>query len=157
MRIENNDTLYKIMRNEMIAYFIVLPGIFMLPFTAALQNDYIRVDIWQFEIIYLSIFALALFFWYGMGFSYIDLNRSNNLIVIKYFKIRPKFMKVNPKMIKIPEKAYSRYVISPSFMGLSKELILYVNTKKGEVAYPPINISSLNQNQLERLKKALAF
>jgi len=156
MKFENNKALYKVMRAELITT-LVYAGFFMLSFIDVYQNQYVKLQNWEYAVLVTLFFGAVALFWYGLSYSYFAFDNNGNHIIIKYFRITPKIVKTRPKMVKIPKAAFVKYEIRTSVFGLKKALYLYQNTKNGEVEYPPIYISALNKHEISQLKKALQF
>jgi hypothetical protein len=156
MEFDNGKDLYRILRVELIGT-IVFGATFSVSFIGVYKNSYLPLEGYHYALIILFIFGLLSAYWYGLKHSYFAFNSTNQEIVIKYFRMLPKFIKPKPKMVKIPRSTYVKYTIETSMMGKRKALYLFQRTKKGVVKYPPIYITSLNTNELELLKRALHF
>jgi len=154
MEFDNNKALYSVMRIELIAT-ILFAGSFSVSFLDIYKTDFLPLKGYQFALIIVLFFVSLSYVWYGLKHTYFSINTNGENILIKYFRITPKFIKPKPKMVQIPKRAFVKYKIENSFMGKRKALYLFQRTNKGVVKYPPIYITSLNANELEKLKLAL--
>ncbi len=154
MEFDNTNVLYKVLKYELFAT-IAFGSTFGVAFLDIYNNPYLPLKGYQYAIIIFLIFFFGGFFWYGLHHTYISVNNAGEDIIIKYFRILPKFIRPKPKMIKIPKSTYHSYQIERSFFGLRKNLILLQRTKKGVVKYPPISIGSFNADQMNKLELIL--
>ena len=155
MNFDNNKALFSVMRVELIAS-IVFMGLFSISFLDIYKTKTLPLEGYQFALLIATIFILLALVWYNIMYSYFSIDTSNG-ILIKYFRITPKFITPKPKMVKISKSTYVKYQIKKSFFGLRTALILYQRTKKGVVIYPPIYISALNNEEIKKLKTALQY
>ncbi len=155
MTFDNNKALYSVMRVELIASIIFM-GTFSISFLDVYKSKLLPLEGYQFALLIAAIFLLLALMWYNIKYSYFSIDTSDG-ILIKYFRITPKFITPKPKMVNIPKSTYVKYQIKKSFFGLRTELILFQKTKKGVVSYPPIYISALNKEEIRKLKTALQY
>ena len=156
MEFDNNKYLFKIMTRELYAT-VLFGGSVPIAFLGVYQNNFLPLENYQYALLIVFLFALFSYLWYGQNNSFFSINTNQNAIIIKYFKILPKFINKKPKMVKIPKSAYVKYSIETSYFGRRKALYLFQNTKKGVVKYPPIYISALNEEEIQKLKLALQY
>ena len=156
MEFDNNKALFSVMRIELIAT-IIFAASFSLSFLDIYKTSFMPWDGWQFALLISAVFLGIAIFWYSLNHSYFSLNTNGDSILIKYFRITPKFITPKPKMVEIPKASFLKYTIQSSFMGKRKALFLFQRTKKGVVKYPPIYITSLNSQEIEKLKMALQY
>ena len=156
MEFDNNKFLFKIMTRELYAT-VLFGGAVPISFLGVYKNDILPLENYQYALLIVSLFAFFSYLWYGQNNSFFSINTNGNAIVIKYFKILPKFISKKPRMVKIPKTAYVKYSIETSYLGRRKALYLFQNTKKGVVKYPPIYISALNEEEMQKLKLALQY
>ena len=156
MEFDNNKALYSVMKVELIAT-VVFAASFSVSFLDTYKTDFLPLEGYQFAGLITAIFIILSYVWYGLKHTYFSINTNGDNILIKYFRITPKFIKPKPKMVKIPKRAFVKYEIEESFMGKRKALYLFQRSQKGVVKYPPIYITSLNENEIEELKRALQF
>lgn len=156
MEFDNNKALYSVMKIELIAT-IIFAASFSLSFLDIYKTSFMPWKGWQFAMLIVAVFLVLGFFWYSLNHTYFSLNTTGDSILIKYFRITPKFITPKPKMVKIPKASFVKYTIESSFMGKRKALFLFQRTKKGVVKYPPIYITSLNSQEIAKLKTALQY
>ncbi len=156
MEFDNNKTLYNAMRTELFAT-VIFGSLVPLSFLGIYQNKFIELADYQYALIIVLVYSVVAYFWYGLQPHYISINTNGNDILIKYFRILPKFIKPKPKMVKIPKTTYVKYKIETSSFGMKKALYLFQRTKKGVVKYPAIYISSLKEDEIDKLMIALKF
>jgi len=156
MEFDNSNALFKAMKIEL--YAIVLFGASIpVSFLGVYKNDFLPLKDYQYALLIAALFFSIGIYWYGLKQYFFSLNTNTNDIVIKYFRIVPKFITLKPKMIKIPKNTYVKYTIETSFFGKRKALILFQRTKKGVVKYPPIYITALNKDEINKLTIALKY
>lgn len=158
MEFDNQRVIFSTMRIELIAT-IIFGATFSLAFLDIYKTDFLPLKSYQFALIIVFIFFLVGYVWYGFPHSFFHMETNNSDIIIRYFKITPKFIKAKPKMIVVPKNTYVKYLIEYEnyFLWKRKNLILFQKTPKGIVKYPPIHISSLNEDELQKLKSALQY
>ncbi|MBN2669615.1 MAG: hypothetical protein JXR60_10335 [Bacteroidales bacterium] len=154
MEIENSKGLYKVLRVELIG-IIVFGGSFPISFLDVYTNKYLPLKDFHYALIILVTFIIAGIIWFGLKHSYISFNDEGSQYIFKYFRITPKFIKPKPKMVKIPKESLYKYTIESSFFGLRKALFLFQKTPKGVVKYPPIFLTTLKNEEIQRLENAL--
>jgi hypothetical protein len=74
-------------------------------------------------------------------------------VTIRYYNVHPGFVK--PKELKIQKGSIDEIKIISLFWGWRKLLSISIKTKNGSAKYHPINISLLNKNEIEKLKRSL--
>jgi len=156
MEFDNNKALYSVMRIELIGT-ILFAATFSISFLDVFKTPFLPLEGYQFALLIFVGFITLAYLWYSLQHTYFSINTRGDNILIKYFRITPKFISPKPKMIKIPKTAFVKYKIESSFMGKRKALYLFQKTKKGVVKYPPIYITSLNADEIEKLKLALQY
>ncbi len=155
MNFDNNKALFNVMRVELIASIIFM-GTFSISFLDIYKSKTLPLEGYQFALLIATIYFLLALIWYNIKYSYFSIDTTDG-ILIKYFRITPKFITPKPKMIKISKSTYVKYQIKKSFFGLRTALILFQKTKKGIVSYPPIYISGLNKDEIKKLKTVLQY
>ena len=107
--------------------------------------------------IYLSIiitlFIAAIILLNHLKLFYIIFSNDEGKLILRYLSLGP--FGGSRKSLEFPLKDFVNYQISRKTYGYKKEIILYRQTPKGIAKYPPVSISSLNENEIKKIKKIL--
>jgi len=134
-----------------LAYVIsLIVGVFSLVF--AFSSSYFTFE--NYIMLFFAVF-LFIFFIYLIIIKpeYVYFAEIKNKIIIKNYPARPIFR--NYKAYEINFDALYDYKIQKSFFDKRIELVLTVKTKKGKGNYPPMSLSALSNNELDKLSKFL--
>jgi len=126
----------------------------IIPFIAILlvfmkgRSDslFLEVILSALVLVYLSILLKGPhYFWYS------DLEKE--VILIRYYNVHLFLRKA--KQLRIAKGTIKEYKVFSLFNGWRKSIVIVVVTPDGVASYPPINISLLNDKEVEKLKKSL--
>lgn len=84
---------------------------------------------------------------------YFYFNDQGNKIVLRYYFAHP--IKRKYKAIEVQKKYLAGYQIKSKLGGLSKYLILKVQSNKGTGNYPPISLGGLSTIEIKNLEKSI--
>ena len=95
-----------------------------------------------------SLIGISMSIWYKQEHTYFRYTDDENSIEFKYYHV----VMVSPKrkMIRIKQSLFAKYEIEQD--GKIEKLYLFQRTKTGLFKYPPINISSLNNEDKKKIR-----
>ncbi len=110
------------------------------------------------EHLIMSIFGIVLFLYFVFLIlskpEYIYMEESKGKLRIKTYPARPVLRQY--KAFEIILNTLSHFEIHKSFFGQKISLILWVQTKKGSGAYPPLSLSALSKAEQQKISKYLS-
>ena len=111
-----------------------------------LDRSVYLIGLGVFYIILISINALLKpdFVFYG------DIG---DKIIMRYYPIR--IFNQKKHSIEIPKSKFVKYEIEKYFFGMKERIFLYQKTQNGIARYPGINLSAVDREDIERIKKSL--
>jgi hypothetical protein len=86
--------------------------------------------------------------------QYIYMEESKGKLRIKTYPARPVLRQY--KAFEINLNTLSHFEIRKSFFGLKSSLTLWIQTKKGSGAYPPLSLSALSKVEQQKISKYLS-
>ena len=152
MKIENTKKTLFInqLRYIMVIAFIVF--VVVLLTTDLIREDFLGLNKYYWAVIVSLIYLGQNIVEYLKDYNYIYFNDENNKILFRYIPLRP--FRNKRYSIEISKEKFHGYKIErPSIF--KQEIVLFVKTPQGIAKYPPISISALNEEELNKLKKAL--
>jgi len=142
------DTVFKTSKQK-ITYPILL-ALFITPVIYALVEGF-KANIIIFGLAFIFLFAYLFMLYLKLYYFYYD--DEKNKIIIRYYHSHPYIRKY--KSIEIFKNNLVDYDITTSFFGLRKNLTITVASKNGNIEYPTISISTLNNLEIKKLTAAL--
>jgi hypothetical protein len=153
MEIENTRKTIKInqMRYITVIAFIVLMVVILT--TDLIQNTFLGLSKAYWAIVVALLFLGQNLFEYLKDYNYLYYNdEENNKILFRYISLLP--FKNKRYSIEIQKEQFKGYkILRPN--PFKQEIVFYVSTPQGTAKYPPISISALNEDEFNKLKKAL--
>lgn len=152
MEIENTKKTLFINQMQYITVIAFIVIVVVLLTTDLMRRDFLGLSKYSWAIIISLIYLGQNIFEYLKNYNYIYYNDENNKILFRYVPLRP----FNNKRysIEIEKEKFHGYKIKRPTI-FKQEIVLYVKTPQGIAKYPPISISALNEEECNRLKKAL--
>lgn len=86
--------------------------------------------------------------------QYIFMQESKGKLQIKTYQARPVLRQY--KAFEINLNTLSHFEIRKSFFGLKSSLVLWIQTKKGSGAYPPLSLTALSKSEQQKISKYLS-
>ncbi|MGM0530655.1 MAG: hypothetical protein ACQER7_04830 [Bacteroidota bacterium] len=152
MKIENSKKTMVInqLRYIMVIAFIVI--VVVLLTTDLIRSEFLGLNKYYWAVIISLLYLGQNIYEYLKDYNYIYFTDENNKILFRYIPLRP--FKSKRYSIEINKGKFHGYKIErPSVF--KQEIVLFVKTSQGIAKYPPISISALNEEEFNKLKKAL--
>jgi hypothetical protein len=152
MEIENTRKTLRINQMRYIAVIAFIVIVVILLTTDPFKGESLGFDKYLWAAVIALIYLMLNIYEYLRDYNYIYFSDAENKILFRYIPLSP--FKSKRYSIEIHKNEFHAYKINRSSI-LKKELILFVKTPQGIAKYPPISISALNENEFNKLKKAL--
>jgi hypothetical protein len=153
MEIENKKKTIKINQMRYIAVIIFLPLIVLLLTSDVIEDTLWGLNKYHWAIVLTLIYIGLNIYEHIRDYNYIYVDDSEEKILFRYISLQP--LKNRKYSIEIEKGKFYKYKIVRSFMNIRKHIILYVNTPHGIAKYPPISITALDEDNMNKLKKLL--
>ncbi|MGE4289881.1 MAG: hypothetical protein AB7E36_14445 [Salinivirgaceae bacterium] len=133
----------------------VLAMLFPLLVVVAVALSYLLTEVKDLKYVLMAVVSLLVYFivMAGLRLNFIAFYAGPDKIRIRYKSLLP--FKTNNNSVQMKTDNFHHYQIKESFGGLVKTLTLYQTTPGGVGKYPNIGISTLNNEQLTQIIKAL--
>ena len=138
--------------------FAVLAGVPIALFYATDFGEYLLNHTGISRQVYaLSLLGLYLFFYLYhiiVKSSFLYYCDDHSKIVIRFYQLNP----FNPRKnsYEIPKSEFVKFSIKKSFFNLREEVFVYRKMRGNVAQYPPFSISSLSNNEKQKLLKSLS-
>ena len=153
MEIENKDRTVRINQARYIAVIIFLPLMVLLLISDVIDDTIIGLNKYHWAIMLAIVYILINLYEYIRDYNYIYVDDSEEKILFRYISLQP--FKTKKYSIEIEKGKFYKYKILRSFLNIRKHIVLYVQTPHGIAKYPPISITALDEDNLNKLKKML--
>jgi len=153
MEIENKNRTVRINQIRYIAVIIFLPLIVLLLTSEVVNDSFLGLNKYHWAIVLTLIYILINVYEHIRDYNYIYVDDSEEKILFRYISLQP--FKNRKYSIEIDKRKFYKYKILPSLFNVRKQIVLYVETPHGIAKYPPISITALDDNNLNKLKKML--
>ncbi|MCF6242041.1 MAG: hypothetical protein L3J74_11930 [Bacteroidales bacterium] len=111
-----------------------------------------------FEHLIMSVLGIGLFLYFIYLLisepQYIYMEEAKGKLQIKTYPARPVLRQY--KAFEINLNTLSHFELRKSFLGLKSSLTLWIQTKKGSGAYPPLSLSALSKAEQQKISKYLS-
>lgn len=153
MEIENKNRTVRINQMRYIAVIIFLPLVVLLLTSEVVDNTFWGLNKYHWAIVLAIIYILINVYEHIRDYNYIYVDDSEEKILFRYISLQP--FKNRKYSIEIDKRKFYKYKILRSFLNIRKHIILYVQTPQGIAKYPPISITALDEDDMNKLKKML--
>ncbi len=153
MEIENKNKTIKINQMRYVAVIIFLPLIVLLLTSDAIDDTFWGLNKYYWAIVLTLIYIGLNIYEHIRDYNYIYVDDSEEKILFRYISLQP--FKNRKYSIEIEKSKFYKYKIVRSFLNIRKYIILYVKTPHGIAKYPPISITALDEDSMNKLKKLL--
>ncbi len=154
MKFDNQKKAIRVSLNRMFIAIIFTILIIVVLVSGWFDKQLLGLEKGRIALIVLGVYVLINIYKYLLDLNYIFYSDDTDKIVIRYYPLRP-FSTRKRKSIEIPKQLFVRFRIKSMFFGQKKKLILYQAIKNTVAKYPPISISSLNSEELQKLTDSL--
>ena len=154
MTFDNQKTTIRVFLQKMLMAIITAVILVVIRASSLFKPDLLGISQFQWIYIVAGIYLLSVVISWFRGLNYFYFNDKGDMILIRYYPIRPLGRK--KKAVQIPKISFAGFEIRRTSLGLKKVLILKQHVKKSVAKYPPIGITSLTREELDILEKQLS-
>ncbi len=156
MKFDNNGSVIRIQMQKRLLAVAVATFIAILYTTGLWRfvEQWTGIPRFVGTLFFLTLF-LAFYFYHllaASSFFYYDDHEGK--IVVRNYQLN--MFNSAKSSFEIPKSEFKGYAFKQSILGLRKDLILYRRHQGRMVTYPPVSVSLLTAQEMEKLKKALA-
>ena len=153
MKFDNRNNTIKIWRRKYIFTILLLSLVIIFGFVDYFQKPVLGLDKSVF-IIGLGIFYIILIIINALlKHDFVFYADVGDKIIMRYYPIRIFYRKKHS--IEIPKSRFVRYEIEKYFFGMKERMFLFQKTQSGIARYPGVNLSAVDKEDIERIKKSL--
>jgi hypothetical protein len=153
MVIENKNKTIRITQLRYIAVIVFLPLIVLLVASEIVKTSFMGLNRFHWAIVLALVYLGINIYEHIRNFNYIFIDDSDSKIIFRYISLKPFHNK--KYSIEIEKEKFHSYKIDRSLLNLKKEIVLYVDTPQGIAKYPPISITALDGDNINKLKHML--
>jgi len=153
MEIENKNRTVRINQVRYLAVLIFLVLVILLLLSDLVEDSFLGLNKYHWAIVLALIYILINVYEHIRDFNYIYVDDSEGKILFRYISLQP--FKNKKYSIEIDKRKFYKYKILRSFLNIRMHIVLYVQTPHGIAKYPPISITALDDDNLNKLKKML--
>ena len=153
MEIENKNKTVRINQMRYIAVIIFLPLIILLLTSEVIEDTLWGLNKYHWAIVLTLIYLGINIYEHLRDYNYIYADDSGEKVLFRYISLQP--FKNKKYSIEIEKGKFHGYKIIRSMMNIQKRIVFYVQTPHGVAKYPPISITALEEDDLNKLKKML--
>lgn len=156
MVIDNKKTIIALhLRRLLLLFLLSVTGVLLFYF------DFFSKEFLGFDQRYLVIGLIVLYLIYYIWglvrkyhyFYYSDLSPTK--LVFRFYSLAPLSKRQNS--IEIRKDEFYRFTMDEKWLGIRKNLVLYLRTPKGIAKFKPISISLLKKEQVRDLSVSLSY
>lgn len=107
------------------------------------------------EIVMTIVFVIVISYTFIKKYCYIYYISDGPKTIMRYTSLQ--LMSAGNFSIEFPKRDFVKAEIKSSFMGMRKELIVYVRTPQGVAKFNPVSLSALNKEEIVLLKEDLSI
>ena len=153
MRIDNQKNTYRIWLRRLIIAIVFTLAIVVLILIPWFDSP----DLWLTEyhlIIFIALLYVAINIINSRRFPYfVSYSDHGEMIVMRYYPLS--LFNSKKHSIEIPKQQFVKYELKPFFFGRHQRIILYQHFRNKVVAYPPISLSALEEDDRNRIIASL--
>lgn len=153
MKIDNQKSTYKIWIRRLSTTILFTLAIVVLIFVPWFNDP----DLWFTEfhaMIFVAVLYVVVSVLNTMKIPYyVSYNDHGDMIVIRYYPLSLFNSKKNS--IEIPKQQFVKYELKPFFFGRFQKIVLYQHFRNKVVAYPPISLSAVDEEDKNRILASL--
>lgn len=153
MRVDNQKNTYRIWLSRLILAIGFTMGIVILILVPWFSNPELKLTEYH-VIIFISVIYVGINI-VNAGkkpyfFSYSD---HGDMLVIRYYPLS--LFNSKKLSIEIPKQQFVKYELKPFFFGRHHKIVLYQHFRNKVLAYPPISLSALEEDDRTRIIASL--
>ena len=145
MKVENKKraSIIRLIYLAIPVFFIILISIF---YFSGFFPNYVYLSI-------ITLFFTTIILLSHLKLFYIIFSNDGGKLTLRYLTLGP--FGGSRKSLEFPLKDFVNYQITRKTYGYKKEIILFRQTPKGIAKYPPVSISSLNEEEIKKIEEIL--
>jgi len=153
MRVDNQKNTYKIWLRRLLLAIVFTLAIVTLILIPWFSNP----DLWLSEyhvIIFIAVLYVGInIFNSGKKPNFVSYNDHGEMLVMRYYPLS--LFNSKKRSIEIPKQQFVKYELKPFFFGRQHKIILFQHFRNKVVAYPPISLSALEEEDRSRIIASL--
>ena len=153
MIINNQKQAVNLRIQKSLALLVVVIVVALIYFTNALPPGTMGLSKNQFAIAFVSVFLVYFLVDYLRNYHYIYFSDTGDIIILRYYSLRPLEDKKNA--IEFNKREFHNFRINRLLNGFNESLVIFRKTPKGIAKYPPVSITALPSNEKKRLIASL--
>jgi hypothetical protein len=153
MTFDNSKTIIGVRIKLFFATVFMLTWVALVYIAKLIKFPLLGIDDSIWTLVLVVIYLVLAFLPNALNYQFVSYNDENENIVFRFFTAGIVGGKKNS--IEINKNLFAGYRIESHIFGLRKNLIMYQKLGQGIAKFPPIYISALSKEQLNKLVKAL--
>ena len=106
------------------------------------------------EYILAGVYILFITFVFIKNYNYVYYNSDGPKIIIRYIPLRP--LAAGNYSVEIPRRDFVKAELKTSFLGLSKNLLLYVRSSQGVAKFKPVSLTIMSKKEINEILTELS-
>jgi len=153
MQFDNKQTVIKLTKRRYLSFISYTVGLILLFFSGWFEKPVLGIDKTIYVLSISILYILYIVITFITNYNFFSFKDEEDEFVFKFVSLRPFDNK--KKSIIIKKKNFRGAEIKKALFNLKIELVLFVETKRGKVSYPPISISALESKYIKVLMDSL--
>ncbi len=153
MIIENKKFTFNIWLQKFVATVIFVPIVLTISFTRFFEKLFPGMEKVHFFLIAGGLYLGLMFYHFFLKPNYIYFTDNGSKIILRYYLISAFNRKKHS--IEIPKDKFVKFETMSSFPGKEK-IVLSLQVKQQIASYPPVSLSALKKDEVEKIKKVLS-
>ena len=153
MKVDNQRNTYRIWLRRLVTAILFTMAIIVLIFIPWFEER----DFWLTEyhvIIFIALVYVVINVINSLRIPYfVSYSDHGEMIVMRYYPLS--LFTSRKHSIEIPKPQFVKYELKPFFFGLHYKIVLYQHFRNKVVAYPPISLSAVDEEERQRILASL--
>lgn len=107
-----------------------------------------------FEFVLGTVYVLFMIFVFIKNYNYVYYNTDGPKIIIRYIPLRP--LAAGNYSIEIPRRDFVKAELKTGFLGLKKDLLLYVRSQQGVAKFKPVSLTIMTKSEIADVMNELS-
>jgi hypothetical protein len=153
MKVDNQKNTYRVWVRRLSMAIVFTLAIVVLIFVPWFDNPDLRITEYHLMIFIAVLYVVISILNTLKTPYYVSYSDHGEMIVMRYYPLSLFNSKKNS--IEIPKPQFVKYELKPFFFGRFQKIILYQHFRNKVVAYPPISLSALVEDDRNRILASL--
>lgn len=153
MTFDNSRTIISL-RIRLFLYTVLFIVFLVLTWVAKLI-DYPLLGMTEktWTLFFIAVYAVLVFLPMFLNYQYIYFSDDGDHIILRYFSAG--LVGGRKNSVEIDKRTFSGYRIETKLFALSRSIIMFQKINDGVAKYPPVFLSALKKDQLQKLVRSL--